>query len=82
VGRIAAVILSVPPLSRHMKILAGTNESQRGHAQDHNCHAPKFPLPLSQLVRPRTRPLIEVSTEGLLRFMGHFSLAHHASARV
>jgi len=33
-GRVAAVTPSVPPLCRHMKILAGASESQRGHAWD------------------------------------------------
>ena len=32
-GRLAIVILSAPPLSRHVKISAGPSEPQRGRAQ-------------------------------------------------
>ena len=52
VGRLALLISSAPPLSRRMKILAGTSESQRGALGVTGVRRPDFRLPPVQLVRP------------------------------
>ena len=51
-GRLRLATPSAPPLSRHIKTIAGASEPQRGALGVNRVRCPSFRLPPSQLVQP------------------------------
>ena len=51
-GRLKLATPSAPPLSRHIKTIAGASEPQRGALGVNRVRCPSFRLPPSQLVQP------------------------------